>query len=262
MPEWRIKRCRLLAGYQDFSYFYDEFNGEADYDALYREISSRFTSHKLPGKIVADLGCGTGELSLRLAKEGYDVISVDASEEMLSIFSEKLQEEGQQGVLLLKQDLTELDLYGTIHGAICTFDTLNHIGPVAQMEQVISRVGLFMEKGGLFLFDVNSPYKHQQVLADETFTIEDEDAICIWRNHLEAEQRRTHIEIDISYRDDPEHYQESFYEYYCEPQELLEACQRHGFQVLEILDGENFVQPKTNCQRFLFVAEKVIQCQS
>ena len=85
---------------------------------------------------------------------------------------------------------------------------------------------------------------------------------CIWRNHLEAEQRRTHIEIDISYRDDPEHYQESFYEYYCEPQELLEACQRHGFQVLEILDGENFVQPKTDCQRFLFVAEKVIQCQS
>lgn len=251
-----------MAGYHDFSYFYDEFNGAADYDALYREIRSRFAAHGLPGRIVADLGCGTGELSLRLAREGYDMISVDASEEMLSILSEKLQEEGEQGVLLLRQDLTKLDLYGTIHGAICTFDTLNHVGPISEMEQVIAKVGLFMEKDGLFLFDVNSPYKHRKILANETFTIEDEDAVCVWSNHLEEEKRRTRIEIDIRYREDPEHYRESFYEYYCEPQELETACQRHGFRVLEILDGEHFAPPKEDCQRFLFVAEKVIQCQS
>ncbi len=251
-----------MAGYQDFSYFYDEFNGEADYDALYRQISERFVSHGLPGRIVADLGCGTGELSLRLAKEGYDLISVDASEEMLSLLSEKLTETGQQGVLLLNQDLTELDLYGTIHGAICTFDTLNHVGPLEKMEQVIARVALFMEKGGLFLFDVNSPYKHRQILANETFTLEDEDAVCIWTNRFEEAQRRTSIEIDIAYRDDPEHYKEAFYEYYCEPQELVEICERHGFRVLELLDGERFVRPEADCQRFFFAVEKVIQCQS
>ena len=251
-----------MPGYQDFSYFYDEFNGEADYDALFDVIRSRLAAHGLPGKIVADLGCGTGELTLRLADAGYDLIAVDASDEMLSILSEKLSERGAQGVLLLQQDLTKLDLYGTIHAAVCTFDTLNHLGPVTEMGKAIDRVGLFMEKGGLFLFDVNTPYKHRQVLADETFMLEDEDAVCVWTNQLEEAERRTEISIDIAYRDDPEHYRESFYEYYCEPQELTDLCTGAGFKVLEIMDGERFCAPDTQSQRLLFVAEKVVQCQS
>ncbi len=251
-----------MPGYQDFSYFYDEFNGEADYDALSAVLCSRLAGHNLPGKIVADLGCGTGELTLRLADAGYDLIAVDASDEMLSILSEKLAERGSQGVLLLQQDLTELDLYGTIHAAVCTFDTLNHLGPVAQMKKAIDRVGLFMEKDGLFLFDVNTPYKHQKILADETFTLEDEDAVCVWSNHLEEDLRRTEISIDIAYRDDPEYYLETFYEYYCEPQELEQICSGAGFRVLEILDGERFCTPDAQSQRLLFVAEKVVQCQS
>lgn len=251
-----------MPGYQDFSYFYDEFNGEADYDALFEIIHGRLLSHKLPGKIIADLGCGTGEMTLRLADAGYDMIAVDASDEMLSILSGKLAERETTGVLLLQQDLTELDLYGTIQGAISTFDTLNHLGPVSEMKKAIEKVGLFMEKNGLFLFDVNTPYKHQKILADETFTLEDEDAVCVWTNHLEEGQRRTKISIDITYRDDPEHYQESFYEYYCEPQELVQLCADAGFRILEILDGERFCVPDAQSQRLLFVAEKVIQCQS
>lgn len=251
-----------MAGYGDFSYFYDEFNGEADYDSLFQVIESRLSSQKLPGKIIADLGCGTGELTLRLAGAGYDMIAVDASDEMLSILSDKISECGAEGILLLQQDLTALDLYGTIHGAVCTFDTLNHVGPAEEINKVIEKVGLFMEKDGLFLFDVNTPYKHKKILADETFVLEDEDAVCIWKNSLEEQQHRTCISIDIAYRDDPEHYWESFYEYYCEPQELTQMCISAGFRVMEILDGERFCEPDAQSQRLLFVAEKVVQCQS
>ena len=114
-----------MAGYGDFAYFYDEFNGEADYDALYAFIRERFSGHGLPGPIVADLGCGTGELTLRLARDGYDLIAVDGSPDMLAMLSEKLAEEGREGVLLLEQDLTGLDLYGTIHGAVCTLSLIH-----------------------------------------------------------------------------------------------------------------------------------------
>ncbi len=251
-----------MAGYGDFAYFYDEFNGEADYDALYAFIRERFSGHGLPGPIVADLGCGTGELTLRLARDGYDLIAVDGSPDMLAMLSEKLAEEGREGVLLLEQDLTGLDLYGTIHGAVCTFDTLNHLGPLETMGRAIERAGLFMEKGGLFIFDVNTPYKHCKILGNETFILEDEDAVCVWTNELQEAQRRTRISIDIAYTGDPVHYKECFYEYYCTPQELEALCERHGFRVLEIVDGERFCAPLPDSQRLLFVAEKERQCQS
>ena len=114
----------------------------------------------------------------------------------------------------------------------------------------------------LFIFDVNTPYKHRCILGNETFTLEDEDAACIWTNELQEEQSRTRVSIDIAYAGDPVHCRECFYEYYCAPQELEAVCVKHGFRVLEVVDGERFCAPGPESQRLLFVAEKEIQCQS
>ena len=116
--------------YNEFAYFYDEFNGEADYDALYGYITDELKAHGITDGILADLGCGTGDLTLMLTQAGYDVIGIDRSEEMLSVLREKADELGLTGrLLLLKQDLLDLDLYGTIRAAVSTFDTFSHIGP-------------------------------------------------------------------------------------------------------------------------------------
>ena len=148
--------------YNEFAYFYDEFNGEADYDALYRYITAELQAHGIRDGILADLGCGTGDLTLMLTQAGYDVIGIDRSEEMLSVLREKADELGLTGrLLLLRQDLLELDLYGTIRAAVSTFDTFNHI---PDLDTAIANAGFFMEKGGVFLYDMNTPYKHQNVL--------------------------------------------------------------------------------------------------
>ena len=105
--------------YNEFAYFYDEFNGEADYDALYGYITDELKAHGITDGILADLGCGTGDLTLMLTQAGYDVIGIDRSEEMLSVLREKADELGLTGrLLLLKQDLLDLDLYGTIRAAV------------------------------------------------------------------------------------------------------------------------------------------------
>ena len=69
--------------YNEFAYFYDEFNGEADYEALYAHIKKELEAHGIHDGILADLGCGTGELTLMLTQAGYDMIGIDQSEEML-----------------------------------------------------------------------------------------------------------------------------------------------------------------------------------
>lgn len=101
--------------YNEFAYFYDEFNGEADYDALYSQIHAKLEAHGIHDGIVADLGCGTGELTLMLTQAGYDMIGIDQSEEMLCVVRDKAEQLGLSGrLLLLRQDLLKLDLYGTI----------------------------------------------------------------------------------------------------------------------------------------------------
>ncbi len=105
--------------YNEFAYFYDEFNGEADYDALYSQIHAKLEAHGIHDGIVADLGCGTGELTLMLTQAGYDMIGIDQSEEMLCVVRDKAEQLGLSGrLLLLRQDLLKLDLYGTIRAAL------------------------------------------------------------------------------------------------------------------------------------------------
>lgn len=138
--------------YNEFAYFYDEFNGEADYDALYGYITDELKAHGITDGILADLGCGTGDLTLMLTQAGYDVIGIDRSEEMLSVLREKADELGLTGrLLLLKQDLLDLDLYGTIRAAVSTFDTYSHIGPQENFEKAIRKAAYFMEQGGVFI---------------------------------------------------------------------------------------------------------------
>lgn len=188
--------------YNEFAYFYDEFNGEADYDALYGYITDDLKAHGITDGILADLGCGTGDLTLMLTQAGYDVIGIDRSEEMLSVLREKADELGLTGrLLLLKQDLLDLDLYGTIRAAVSTFDTYSHIGPQENFEKAIRKAAYFMERGGVFIFDLNTPYKHRHILAGQTFDIEAEDAECHWSNRYDETAQRVDITINIDYHE-------------------------------------------------------------
>ena len=77
-----------MAAYGDFAWFYDEFNGEADYQALFDYVHGELEANGVADGLLADLGCGTGDLTLMLSQAGYDVIGIDRSPEMLSVFRE------------------------------------------------------------------------------------------------------------------------------------------------------------------------------
>ena len=240
--------------YNEFAYFYDEFNGEADYEALYAQVKARLDAHGISSGILADLGCGTGELTLMLAQAGYDMIGIDQSEEMLCVVRDKAEQLGLSGgLLLLQQDLCALDLYGTIRGAVSTFDTLNHI---AHLDKAIANATFFMEKGGVFLFDMNTPYKHQAVLGENVFTFEEEDARCVWRNHYDPDARRVTITVDIDYQETGEHFHEEFFEYTYTLEEIKAALEKNGFTLESVCDGESFGPLTEESERYFFCAVK------
>lgn len=243
--------------YNEFAYFYDELNGEADYDALYTYVTDQLKAHGVTEGILADLGCGTGDLTLMLAQAGYDMIGVDQSEEMLAVLREKAEELGvSHGLLLLRQDILGLDLYGTIRGAVSTFDTYNHIGPAPRFEQAVARAAFFMEKGGVFIFDLNTPYKHREVLANNEFVLEGPDAVCRWRNACSPEGDRVDISISIDYLDTGETFREEFSEYTYEADYVKEVLGQHGFALADLRDGETFGPLRPDSQRYIFTAVK------
>ena len=157
------------------------------------------------------------------------------------------------GLLLLRQDLLKLDLYGTIRAAVSTFDTFNHI---PDLDTAIANAGFFMEKGGVFLFDMNTPYKHQNVLGENEFTFEEEDASCVWRNHYNAADRKVEITVDIDYHETGEHFHEEFCEYTYDLDTIRAALEKHGFALESVCDGETFGPLTEDSQRYFFCAVK------
>ena len=167
--------------YGVFSEFYDALTANVSYDTVSQVLSSLLTRYGKSRGLLLDLACGTGSVSVRLAKKGYEVIGVDLSPEMLSEAQNKAYSAGQN-ILFLCQDMTALDLYGTVDAAVCTLDGLCHLPNEESVFAALRKVSLFMNPGGVFLFDVNSDYKHRAVLGNNTFVYDTDDVYCVWQN--------------------------------------------------------------------------------
>jgi ubiquinone/menaquinone biosynthesis C-methylase UbiE len=174
--------------YGVFADFYDELMSDVDYAALaeYYDVLIRENREncgngipdcKTERGILLDLACGTGTLSVLMAERGWDVIGVDSSAEMLSKASK------HDRLSYVRQDMTELDLFGTIDAAVCSLDGLNHLCSESELLETLKRVSLFMNVGGVFVFDVNTLYKHETTLGGNTFIKECGGLYCVWQNH-------------------------------------------------------------------------------
>lgn len=242
--------------YKEFSYFYDYFNYTADYDTLFNQIISWANNEGITSGIACDLGCGTGEISFRFCQNGYETIAVDNSEDMLDVFYDKQDELGYNDILVLNQDITELDLYGTADIFTCTFDTVNHLDTEKGVQKLFDKVSLFMHPNGVFIFDMNTEYKHLEILKNNQFDLTEEEANCHWENKLFVDERKTKISIAIEDKQAKEKYFEEFFEYYYSLEVIETMLKKSGLKIVDLLDGESFQKPVDTTQRYLFMVKK------
>ena len=247
-----------MNSYNDFALVYDTLTSNVDYPsraAYYDRMISAYGGKK---GILLDLACGTGSMSFEYAKMGYDVIGIDGSEEMLSVAVEKKLDGAFQSVIFLCQKMQELDLFGTVDVTVCSLDSLNHLTSPADLQETFRRVSLFTNPGGLFLFDVNTPYKHQEILGNNTYFYDEPGVYCIWQNTL-VEPDLVQIDLDLFieaqnglYQRTAEQFSERAY-----PDEILRPMlEQAGLTVLGVYDENSNHPPHETSERLVYITRK------
>jgi SAM-dependent methyltransferase len=132
---------------------------------------------------VLDLACGTGSLAEELCKRGCDVVAADGSAEMLTVAQGRGY--GGSAPLFLQQDMTGLDLYGTVEAVFCTIDAINYLTLEDKLMEALRRVRLFLEPGGAFIFDLLTPEAFA-ARDGAVFMSDAEGVYCTWRCSYKA----------------------------------------------------------------------------
>ncbi len=172
---------------------YDRINAELDYFGWANFIEEIIAREYRAGKpeLVLDLGCGTGKMTLELARRGYDMTGVDLSPEMLDIARDEAEAAGlSEKLLLLCQDMRSFELYGTVDVTVSCLDSINHLTSTKDLAECFSLVHNYLIPDGLFIFDVNGKHKFENVYGTSTYAMEEGKTVCVWQNYYD---RKTHL---------------------------------------------------------------------
>ncbi len=218
---------------------YDEWNGELDYAAWADGMEKRFSAD-FPGRVeaVLDLGCGSGRMTLELARRGYDMIGVDLCPEMLAEGQRTAEAAGlSERILWLMQDMRAFELYGTVEAVVCCLDGLNHLTSTADLRATLRLVRNYLVPGGLFLFDLNSRYKFERIYADNSYTFESENCYCVWQNDYHPSTHTVDFYVTL-FEEEPDgryrRYDERTRERMYTPRAIKRILAEEGFALLSV----------------------------
>ena len=248
-----------MSNYNIFSLFYDRFTENVNYQERTKYILEIFSRFDRKPSLLLDLACGTGNFSICFANNGIDVIGVDQSEDMLSVAQEK--NDGLTcPVFYLCQKAEDLELFGTVDGAVCLLDSLNHITDYDCFKTAISKTALFLEPQCLFIFDLNTVYKHQKTLGNNSFRIKKGNVTCYWSNSYNKNDNSVKIQLQFVQKEGflkKSYYCEEFLERAYTEQEILSAIKDAGLELLAVYGENTFKPPEEYSNRNIYVTRRV-----
>lgn len=245
-----------MSQYENFAYIYDELMSEVDYKKWLKYIITTMNNNELEAKMIAEIGCGTGTMSLLLADKGYEMIGLDLSEDMLMVAREKALDE-ELDILFLQQDMTTFELFGSVDAIIATCDSLNYIHP-KDIAKVFERVHFYLNPGGLFIFDLNTEHKFKNVYHNQTFTEVGEDFAYIWENQYNEEERLNEYGITFFVEEDENYIRfDEYHKEYVHDLELLKQyITQAGLKFVKAVDDYSDDINSTTTERVTVIVTK------
>lgn len=244
--------------YTNFAKVYDLFMDNVPYDKWVEQIKDILYKENIKDGLICDLGCGTGAITERLANLGYDMIGIDNSYDMLDVAMEKKYASGND-ILYLCQDMREFELYGTVRAIISRCDSLNYIRELSELKEVFAWVNNYLDPNGLFIFDMNTEYKYQNILGDNTFAEVREQASFIWENTYDIDKRINEYDLNLFIKLEGDNYKK-FEERHVQKaytfDEILSAIDSSNMVLEKYLDADTYGDISEKTERILFVARE------
>lgn len=240
--------------YTSFASVYDELTKNVDYNNRAHYIQKILKKYNIENGLLLDLACGTGSLSIELSKLGFEVIGTDASYDMLSEAQNKAIQSGEN-ILFLCQKMEETDLYGSVRAIICALDSINHITDYELIKKTFKIIKNFLDTDGIIIFDANTVYKHQQVLADNIFIYDEKNVYCAWQNKLLSDKKTVNINLDFFVKDGENYFRsgENFNERAYTDEELSFAVEDAGFSIISRFSESTFSLPTETTERITYI---------
>lgn len=243
--------------YGEFAKIYDDLiNEDINYDNMVSRIIEICNEHNIECKDYLDAACGTGNVTVRLAKHFKDIYAVDLSEDMLREAFNKLKENRIKGKIIC-QDMTEMQLNRKFDLITSVLDSTNYITDEDDLEKYFSSVKEHLKDDGIFIFDVNSYYKLSEILGNNIYTYSEEDVFYTWENVFEDDMVSMFLTFFVKQGELYERFEEEHFERAYKEEELESALSNCGLKVINKFDGYSNNKVQANSERIVYVVKKI-----
>jgi ubiquinone/menaquinone biosynthesis C-methylase UbiE len=249
----------MPAGYRTLPAIYDRWQKTygRDYTTIILpRLLRTIARHKIPGPFMLDVASGTGSLAFKMARRGWKVWGVDASERMVAESMRKLART-RAAVLFLHQDMREIRLPQKVSLATSMFDSLNHLTTRQDLLRTFRGVARSLQPGGYFVFDMNNERCFRRLWIS-TVTVDHPDFTLILKNRYDRRSRHAYSFVTI-FTKEGEGYSRSgeiVKERYFPRSEVREALACAGFRVVECEDFNFTDVPEIGKIKTWWVARK------
>lgn len=244
-----------MDAYTSFAEVYDLFMDNVPYEAWGQFLLQLLQENGIEDGLLLDLGCGTGKMTRIMSDYGYDMIGADNSYEMLDI----ARGESDPTILYLLQDMREFELYGTVRAIYSVCDCINYILEPEELREVFSLANNYLDPGGLLIFDINTPYKYREILADHTFAETREEGSFIWENYFDEKTQINEYDLTLYISDDDDRFlrfQETHYQKAYTLEQIKQLLQEAGMEFVAAYDSYSKVSPAEDSERILIIARE------
>lgn len=246
-----------MSSYGEFAELYDELMNDFDYEIWANYIKMIFDRYDLSPKDVLEMACGTGNLTYYLAKDRYNVVGFDLSEDMLSQAYTKLRK--FNNVKLLNMDMTGFSFKKKFDSIICVCDSINYIVDKDELLKCFKNVYNHLEDTGAFIFDINSYYKLRYIIGNNVFVEDREDVLYTWQNQFDTEDNVSSFYLTFFVENSEglyERFDEEHRERAYQTEEILSLLKEAGFTKVDYFEGFSFDEVVEKTERINFIAFK------